>query len=100
MVPLAVTMPLKIEWVSSLASAGASASGLAHEVIGDLKRNEGFLFDCMVTLSPKNHTRIKPRRGTQKATEQDSGFGSVNSVSELCALCGKKIFTKSAIDAG
>ena len=34
------------------------------------------------------------RRRYREATEQDRVFGSVNSVSALCALCDKKVFTK------
>jgi len=37
-------MQLKFEWVSSLASAGVSASGLAHEATGDLKPDEEISF--------------------------------------------------------
>lgn len=50
---------------------------------------------------------MKPRHESQntqspdiEATEQVSLFGSVNSVSMLCALCDKKIFTKNVINTG
>ena len=60
-----------------------------------------------MSLTRINHTAMKPRRESQRAerggtevTEEDSVLGSVNSVSELRALCDKNILKKSVMNAG
>jgi len=54
-----------------------------------------------------NHIEMKPRRESQRArsraieaTEQDSVPGSVNSASELRALCDKNVPDKSVMHTG
>ncbi len=74
---------------------------------GELGAGGGHLARKRGRLACKIHTRIKTRHESQRAqspdtefTEQGCVFGAVNSGAEHWARSDKKVFTKSAIDAG
>jgi len=73
-----------------------------HAVAAPSRRNDligRMRLSLMVGWFSGSHSQ-RTRSPVRENTEQDSVIASVNSVSDLCALCDKKIFTESVIYAG